>query len=262
MTAIDCSRDGRITLSLEYTAGIHIIEQDSKIYKLTEGLWPSWSPDGKYVAYKRLSGLYIIDSQGSNQKELIKGQIYDPDWSPTGGQIVFSQEDNYYKNPVIKILDLDTNFVIPIAEGKCPVWSPKGNAIAFIGANAIYTVSPNGDNKTMVRYRHVLEPPDRFMELSWSLDGKRILFIDRPRGNICIIDLESETLKSVQDLDAWTACWTFDGKDIIYLNDNESQMGLYKLPSDLTKPECLQKFRFIKGKGYIVEDNPYSDRIL
>ena len=63
-------------------------------------------------------------------------------------------------------------------------------------------------------------------------------------------------------MSAWTACWTADSKEIVYFNENEDEMGLYRLTSDFTKSECLLKFRFIKGKGYIVEDNAYLGRIL
>ena len=57
---------------------------------------PTWSPDGRTIAYNHgytslnLSGIYLIDTNGSNKKQLISGFTNTPDWSPDGNWIAFS----------------------------------------------------------------------------------------------------------------------------------------------------------------------------
>src|SRR5262249_30066310 len=55
---------------------------------LRDGQSPSWSPDGKRIAYRQ-DGLWVMDPDGSNPRRLTK---HDPGtfcWSPDGGRIVY-----------------------------------------------------------------------------------------------------------------------------------------------------------------------------
>ena len=78
----------------------------SNVRQLTHGgVDPTWSPDGKYIAYGSASAgnvhipnIYVIDSDGSNDYRLTHYDGYDgePAWSPDGRHIVFvsSRDDN------------------------------------------------------------------------------------------------------------------------------------------------------------------------
>ena len=58
---------------------------------------PTWSPDGKKIAFARLVGthlqLYVMNADGSGQKALTHGvpDHLDPAWSPDGKTIAFSR---------------------------------------------------------------------------------------------------------------------------------------------------------------------------
>jgi tricorn protease len=56
-----------------------------------QGLGPSWSPDGKRLAYwTRGSHLYIVNADGRQRRRLTRG--IDPVWSPDGRWIAFVED--------------------------------------------------------------------------------------------------------------------------------------------------------------------------
>ena len=61
---------------------------------------PSWSPDGKYIAFtstgrQNTAGghwrIYVMDADGGNKRRLSNGAVddWDPSWSPDGKRIAF-----------------------------------------------------------------------------------------------------------------------------------------------------------------------------
>lgn len=67
--------------------------------QLTYGFDPAISPDGTQVAFVREggeSGLYLINSDGTNERRIFaRVALSSPKWSPDGGEIVFSRNDEY-----------------------------------------------------------------------------------------------------------------------------------------------------------------------
>src|SRR6476620_5373057 len=102
---------------------------------------PQLSPDGRTVAFtvgivnkaenKTLTQIYTVNIDGSNQKEITKGDksSSSPRWSPdgkhiayvTGGQIWTMEPDGDDRKQITKISTGAGN----------PVWSPDGKWIAF-----------------------------------------------------------------------------------------------------------------------------------
>ena len=97
---------------------------------------PKFSPDGKYIAFRRgLGDLVILDLAKEKEFELLKGwSLLSFDWSPDSRWIAFSREDNEFNSEV---------FIIPSAGGAevnvsrhpdeddQPVWSGDGSKLAF-----------------------------------------------------------------------------------------------------------------------------------
>lgn len=54
--------------------------------------YPTWSPDGRKIAFLSQSHLFVMDADGNNRKQLSTLALdgLPPSWSPDGGWIAFS----------------------------------------------------------------------------------------------------------------------------------------------------------------------------
>ena len=102
---------------------------------------PSWSPDGKRIAYiRRLnmysSDLFIYDVETTETIRLTANGAYNefPNWSPDGTMIAF-EHNRFPLQPDIYVIDLDSGNLIQISNfagtESWPVWSSDGKKIVF-----------------------------------------------------------------------------------------------------------------------------------
>ncbi len=130
---------------------------------------PAWSVDGR-IAFRRctagiICSIYVLDSLSDREpRELRSGDISGLDWSPDGGQIVFTtgSGEGCLDPAGVWVMDADgTNvrqIVGPDPSGaeRCasePTWSPDGGQIAFVlYEKAIYLVDADGsDLRPLIR---------------------------------------------------------------------------------------------------------------
>ena len=167
-------------------------------------LSPSWSPDGKKLAYvsfeKGNSAIYVQDV-ATGQRELIssgKGINGAPSFSPDGRYLAMTL--SYSGNPEIYIRDLASGQKRQLTQHWAidtePVWSPDSQLVYFTsdrgGRPQIYSVPVAGGKPA-----RITREGDYNARASISPDGSRIA-VAHGRGNeyrIAVLDMESGRMR-------------------------------------------------------------------
>jgi Tol biopolymer transport system component len=198
---------------------------------LAEGSSPSWSPDGKSIAYSHLGFLYVIDATGTNQRAIGRGS--GPAWSPDGNRLAYADslgiavmdlEDRTVTTVIHHDFNPVTYKVWDMGVGK-PTWSPDGRRIAFehlgdgdMQPAQIYVVNMKGHGverlSQAANVRYAESDP------AWSADGQRILHWSYGYG-IAATDVTAGTSTTIYSNFPFAAYgakpdWSPDGRSILF----------------------------------------------
>ena len=227
---------------------------------------PSWSPDGKRIAFSSdrdghfdMPGglpnyeIYVMDADGGNQRNLTNDPDNDssPSWSPDGERIAFSSDrDGNYE---IYLMEVDGNNQQRLTDNDFydthPSWSPDGKRIAFsswrdghfIGefglSSEIYVMDADGKNT-----RRLTNNRKSDLSPSWSPDGKQIAFKSDRKGDevnyeIYVMDADGGNLQRLTNnrVDDWSPSWSPDGERIVFASNtdgNHENHEIYVMDND------------------------------
>lgn len=171
---------------------------------------------GSLIAYVRDGGLWLMNTDGGNQRELIRGAKGRPAWSPDGRSLAFQAAEG----PGLRVADLGAGQVRSIsAQEACfatdPAWSPDGETIAYrqvcgpddsaAGTLALFDIAAGRVARSTLA--DISSP-------AWSPDGTRIaavhgrvdrfpdtsILICKPDGTACTAFSDRDYVKSI----AWS----------------------------------------------------------
>jgi Tol biopolymer transport system component len=171
--------------------------------ELTSNSEPTWSPDGRRVAFIRFdhrdeqpASAFVIDVEGGRAQQISRGrELSEPSWSPDGERIAFTDESTFTAEELpcgIVIMRPDGSGFreLRIRGSRCeidPAWSPDGRRIAFWGDRGLGIVRADSTQlRWVARFRRntVLADPE------WSPDGAHIAFsaanAERGEGGIYV----------------------------------------------------------------------------
>ena len=212
---------------------------------------PSWSPDGKRIAFTSDRtdenwdrDIYVMDDDGGNQRNLTNSDRFDedPSWSPDGKRIAFVGSRDIY------VIDADGGNLQRLTEdrsnGEDPSWSPDGKQITFMSNRdghvhprlgwptyEIYVMDADGGNQ-----QNLTNDPNDDSSPSWSPDGKRIAFQADRKGDdvndeIYVMDDDGNNQQRLTNnrVDDGSPSWSSDGKRIVFASDRKGNHENYEI---------------------------------
>jgi Tol biopolymer transport system component len=180
--------NGRIAFSGIFT----VLPNGSGLQQLTSGGDPSWSADGRLIAFTRSDGeaveVWTMHADGTHERQVTHGGVdkANPSFSLSGRRIVFSTAPYDREAAIFKIRPdgMKKRRIVghlgPFATS--PVFSPGGRRIAFEGApndarrEGIWKVKPDGSHLRRLTNPRQHGPYFHDQLLDWRPDGERILF--------------------------------------------------------------------------------------
>ena len=219
-----------------------------------EDKMPSWSPDGKKIAFVSMRNgginqIYVMDSNGENVRRITQG-IFDlnPAWSPDGRTIAYDGYEDGEENRKIHLIAPDGTNRRRLA-GDIPshdmeaAWSPDSQWIAFVSSrgiwgNEIYLMNADGTNQ-----QRLTRDGWNDRDPSWSPDGGKIAYFSIGGKDSFIVvmntdgtdrrKLPGEALDGVPVLNAYPA-WSPDGAKIAYYSGirGEDKASIHLMTAD------------------------------
>jgi TolB protein len=239
--------------------------------------WPTWSSDGKWVAFAMDGSLWRMAVSGGRAdgaaEEILRDADYlsSPEWSPDGRFVAFTADDDG-KSINIRVLHLATGVVTAVTTGAFvniePAWSPDGQRLAYVSTapngffNIFVVEMTDGRPGTRVQVtvdhrfggpRLYFSDEDLHLSPSWSPDGRELLLVSNRgiplgSGGVWRVPVEPDVMNSGQatlihkeeTLYRTRPQWSPDGKRFLYASHLGGQFtNLFVLPTTGGEPYKL-----------------------
>ncbi|KAJ9166693.1 hypothetical protein P3X46_021403 [Hevea brasiliensis] len=156
-----------------------------------DGSFPSWSPGGDRIAYVEFPGIYVVNPDGSNRRQVYPKMAFSTVWDPVRPGVVYSSTGPTFasESTEVDIISINVdgeadeayNFKKLTTNGEnnaFPAVSPDGKWVVFrsgrSGHKNLYVMDAVEGEKAGLR--RLTEGPWGDTMCSWSPDGEWIAF--------------------------------------------------------------------------------------
>jgi TolB protein len=205
---------------------------------------PTWSPDGKtiaYTSYKNLNaGLYLLNLEAGKVTPVsTRGTNFSASFSPDGKKLAFCST-----------MDGNTEIYVANSDGKnirrltfneaidsSPSWSPTSREIAFVsdrsgqGQPQIYIMDAEGSNVRRISFGGSYHDAP-----AWSPSGDRIAYVSRVENifDLYVLNLRNNQIIKLTESNARneSPSWSPDGRHIVFTSNLGGSLQLYAIDFD------------------------------
>ncbi|KAH7524542.1 hypothetical protein FEM48_Zijuj06G0130500 [Ziziphus jujuba var. spinosa] len=217
-------------------------------------------PAGDRIAYVDFPGVYIIDPDGQNRRQVYEATAFSTSWDPVRKGFIYTSAGPKFAtvSTEVDIISIDINDVDQPGVKKLttngknnafPSASPDGKWIVFrsgrTGYKNLYIMDAENGEKSGLR--RLTEGPWSDTMCNWSPDGEWIVFAsdrdDRPYGEIFTVKLDGSELRRLthNSYEDGTPCWVpkhIKAVDVVWPEDKplcefEDLHWLNEMPSQL-----------------------------
>jgi TolB protein len=256
---------GKLVFQTALGGELYVINADGTgLRRLTDGIDPSWSPDGKQIAFTRYRdprGVWVINADGSGARLVFAwSQARWTSWSPDGSLILFTrvhggtgeqtrcfhgfcftrpaeihwrlgtvnENNGSFNEPPSPLLSLS------------PYWSPGGDRLVYAGDHGLAVQNVDGSNV----YNISNDADD--IDPVWSPAGTnpaRVVFTRRQHDHweLYAVDASGANLVRLTDTplhpdgtaaSSVAAAWSPDGRYIAFYTDRTGKWEIWIMKAD------------------------------
>jgi Tol biopolymer transport system component len=214
---------------------------------------PSWSPDGRWVAFYSRSDqkIYVVKADGSAPPvKLSTANYYEqfPKFSQDGTRIVFQRYLNYPRVRVICLMNIDLSGPSPVARntmqltdgsdyGEYPTWLDT-NTVLYAAGTSLKTVSANGGSPSVfvstapwVASTPTVGPQGTVV-FTGTIPGQQAQLYSVSAGKV----VKPITSPAQGDNDAQQACIAAGGAKLLFMSGRTGTFQIYQMSADGTGP--------------------------
>jgi Tol biopolymer transport system component len=210
-------------------------------------VWPEHSGSGggviAFISDRNLLPVvFLMNADGSDQRQLSANYESHPDWSPDGAKLAYASSRETVG--AIYVYDLATHIEKKLTHTErstyAPDWSPDGSMLALIhtpshpGINyELFTIRANGAGLTAltdsISYQYYAHP-------DWSPDGTQIAFAvdyDETNNIYTMAPDGTDIIQLTKDAgDNFKPAWSPDGTRIAFESDRDGNREIYVMDAD------------------------------
>lgn len=209
-----------------------------------EVLSPTWSPDGKRIAYTRFAngaGTVVLHTLATGQRTVVPGTAsllnITPAFSPDGRLLAYAHSGE--EGTDVFTADIAQNCCVQrltvgrFADNLSPTFAPDGRRLAFVstraGAPQIYVMAPDGtDQELLAPFDYGVTGSSNAPD--WSPDGASVVFHrDVSRApQLFILDVAARKVRQLTSSGRnEDPAWAPDGRHITFVSDRSGRRQLW-----------------------------------